>query len=307
MNVVEKFLEGSKLALSKAISMVERGEGFKLLKEIASRKASQDYHIIGITGPPGVGKSTFIAGAIDKLAEDEVAALLIDPSSVRAKGGAILGDRIRMGRYSNNVFIRSVGTRDGLGALSSYTTEILKLFVLFGFKWIIVETAGAGHGDIDVKDIADTVVLIISPEGGDEIQFMKAGIMEIANIFVVNKADRPGADKICDELKNSIKVSTSIVESMKKDTGWTPKVIKTISSENVGIDEAINNIREHRNYLLKTGELEKRRNARKEKELKEIVLRVLMKKLSPQLINKALEMFGDDIFSAAEWVISNLK
>jgi LAO/AO transport system kinase len=164
-------------------------------------------HVLGVTGPPGVGKSTLVNGLVQELNArgDRVAVLAVDPSSP-FRGGALLGDRIRMGDAAKNadVYIRSMATRGVLGGLARAAWAAVELLSAWGFHWIVVETAGVGQNEVDIVDLAETTMLVISPAAGDDVQVMKAGIMEIADIFVVNKSDLPGADRIVDSLRSML-------------------------------------------------------------------------------------------------------
>ncbi len=283
-DIVEGFLVGDKLALSRAISFVERHpERAHELISILSRKTGRSLinpavHIIGITGPPGIGKSTIISQIISRF---DCGVLLCDPSSVRVQGGAILGDRIRMqGVQKNDVFIRSVGTRGELGGISLNTSDIVNIYTLFGMQNIIIETAGTGQTETEIYKVADTVVLVVSPESGDEIQFMKSGILEIADIIVLNKADRPSADKLYNEIRTAIDtaymVSMSIIDEKRQDA-WKPPVIKTVAKNGEGIDELISSIKKHKSYLDETGKLIQKRRMRVERDLLSFLYREILR------------------------------
>jgi LAO/AO transport system kinase len=294
-DIVIGFTSGDKFSLSKAISFVERNpeRSYELISVLSEKTRKNllysETHIIGITGPPGIGKSTLISQIIEKISGEGKSAgvLLCDPSSVKVSGGAILGDRIRMKVPSyDRVFIRSVGTRGELGGISLNTSDIVNLFILFGMEKIIIETAGTGQTETEIYKIADTVVLVVSPESGDEIQFMKSGILEIADIIVLNKADRPSADKMYNEIKIAIdtaaQVSLSIRENGRNGGNksdyeiWKPPVIKAIAKDGVGIDEIMEKIEEHRKYLERTGMLKEKRIKRLERDFKSILTRQIL-------------------------------
>jgi len=291
--IVEGFIRGEKSALSRAISFVERNpeKSYLLISEISKRTGrnllSEDVHIIGITGPAGIGKSTIISQLIKKT---KGGVLLCDPSSVRVEGGAILGDRIRIhaesSTESNGVFIRSVGTRGEFGGISSNTGDIINLFMLFGMKNIIVETAGAGQTETEIHKIADTVVLVVSPESGDEIQFMKSGILEIADIIVLNKADRPDADKLFNEIRVAVDTSHMVLLGIGQNIKWKPPIIKTIAKEGKGIDELIEKIEEHKKFLKENNLILQKRKSRLERDFLSILSKSIIYKLKGTKIYK---------------------
>ncbi len=227
-------------SLARAISFIENGQQGHddLLRSLSDAGAPK---IIGITGPPGAGKSSLVDALIDELIKEEkrIAVLCIDPSSP-FNLGALLGDRIRMSKWYThpNVFIRSLATRGSLGGLSPKIIEITDLVKSAGFDHIIVETVGVGQSEIEVAGLADITVVVVVPEGGDEVQTMKAGLMEIADIFVINKSDRPGADLFERNLK--LMLAPSFTKNAKE-----VRIIKTVATEKKGIRElhdAIKNI-----------------------------------------------------------------
>ncbi len=236
--VLERIQEGNVKSIARSISLIENEvEGYENL--LQSLPASNK-KIIGITGPPGAGKSTLVDALIMKLVKNNqsVAVLCVDPSSP-FNLGALLGDRIRMSEWYNHpaVFIRSLATRGSLGGLHPKIIEISDLLKATPFDHIIIETVGVGQSEIEISSLADTTVVVLVPESGDEIQTLKAGLMEIADIFVVNKADRPDADRFIKTLGLMLRTIASVDAPVP--------VIKTIASENIGIDELINSIFTH--------------------------------------------------------------
>ena len=232
----------SSLSISKAISLIEsnRENGSQLLADLYEHTGNA--YRIGITGSPGAGKSSLTHNLISAYRQkgDRVAVIAVDPTSPFS-GGAVLGDRIRMtAHYSDpNVFVRSMATRGGQGGLALKTQEVGEIFDAAGFGVIIYETVGVGQIELDVMQATDTVVVVLVPESGDEVQMLKAGLMEIGNIFAINKADRPGANKLMITLKNLLSTVTYDADM------WQPEVIHTIATEGKGIDDLLKSIRSH--------------------------------------------------------------
>ena len=238
--LIQQLNKGDKKALARCISIVENElEGYEEI--LTSLRINQSIAVIGVTGPPGAGKSTLINAVIKKLTDQHkrVGVIAIDPTSP-FNYGSLLGDRLRMAEHftNENVFIRSLATRGSLGGLSAKTIEIVDVMRSFNFDYIIVETVGVGQSEVEVVGLADTTVLVLVPEAGDDVQAMKSGVMEIADIFVVNKADRDGANTF---IKNIIQLVHSKIES-----DWHIPVIKAIATKQEGVDELIEAINNHR-------------------------------------------------------------
>ena len=253
--ILKKFKEGSIRALGRAITLVEnRQKDSEFLLQTLNKDTGKA-HIIGFTGSPGAGKSSLIDSLVTYLRKNniKVGIIAVDPSSPFT-GGAILGDRIRMIQHSTDkgVFIRSMANRGQSGGLGMATKDAIKLLDAFGFEVIIIETVGAGQTEIDIVKAADTVIVVLNPESGDDIQAFKAGIMEIADIFVINKADLPGAGRA------RLSIETAVHES-KARNNWTVPVIMTSSFKTQGIDELWEKIGNHFNYLSESNELSQRR------------------------------------------------
>ncbi|MGF7185621.1 LAO/AO transport system kinase [Desulfitispora alkaliphila] len=266
-NHVEGIIKGQKRSIAKAITIVENGEEnkYKLLSQIYDHTGKA--LIIGITGSPGAGKSSLTDALIRAIRADgkTVGVVAVDPSSPFS-GGALLGDRIRMQEHAldDGVYIRSMGTRGSLGGLARSTKEVLRVIDAAGFDVIIVETVGVGQSELDIMTIADTTIVVLTPAGGDHVQTIKAGIMEIGDVFVINKADLPGVKKTKMEVNSMLDLSTF-------EDGWRPPVIPTISVREEGIQELWNTIEEHSQHLKDRGLFTTERERKLSRELLEIV------------------------------------
>jgi LAO/AO transport system kinase len=299
------FEAGRRVALARAISAVEdQAPGFRELL-IALHGRIGHAHRIGITGPPGAGKSTLAAALIAhwRAAGKTVGVVAVDPTSPFT-GGALLGDRIRMNDLSldEGVFIRSMATRGSLGGLSLATREVSDVIDAFGFDRILVETVGVGQTELDIASAADTTVVVLVPESGDGIQAMKAGLMEVSDLFVINKADRPGADRVAREISmmlhlrtgrtlrnvpahHGVDLSLAARRTGAKATaeaaepagpaGWEIPVLQTIAPEGKGIGELVTALDLHRQWLDESGERTRRRRRRLEQRVRDEVDRLL--------------------------------
>ncbi|MBN2542290.1 methylmalonyl Co-A mutase-associated GTPase MeaB [bacterium] len=269
-DLLQNFSEGNVVALAKIISIIEnRSEGYEDILSKLFLKSSNAYRI-GITGPTGAGKSTVVDKIAYALAQGkhDIGIIAVDPSSPYT-GGAVLGDRVRMKDLFtfDNVFIRSMATRGSLGGLASATKDVLIAFDSFGKDYIIVETIGVGQVELDVVDACDTVVVILTPEGGDSIQAMKAGLIEIADIFVINKSDRDGADIFAQELQSILEMREGYGEKSK----WQIPIISTVAVTNQGIDELLAEIGNHKKFISDAGVFEVRRKAQIEHRVRDII------------------------------------
>lgn len=264
--LVADVVNGDRRSIAKTITLIENkpAEAQRIISQLYPRTGKA--HTIGITGPPGSGKSTLIGSLVEKLRKQgrTVGVVAVDPTSPFT-GGAFLGDRVRMQKLSidKGVFIRSMATRNNPGGIARATKDAVKVLDASGKDVIIVETVGAGQSEVEIIKVAQTIVVVLAPGLGDDIQAIKAGTMEIGDIFVVNKADRENVEKTATEIWAMLNMNT---ENQK----WTPPVIKTTAIKDEGISDLIDKIDQHRNYL-KTGILDVRRRERIEAELVEAI------------------------------------
>ena len=297
MDIAKELLAGNRLALSRAITAIENEypEANDIMKELYTHTGHA--YVVGITGPPGAGKSTMtdkIARAYRKKGMT-VGIVAVDPSSPFT-GGAILGDRIRMDDLTldKGVFIRSMGTRGSLGGLSHKTADVVKAMDAFGKDIIIVETVGVGQSEVDIVKAADTTMVILIPGMGDDIQAIKAGILEIGDLFVINKSDIDGADKVVREINmmldldaGSMRIAKTATQKALEDQFhhlsvapkaeeaapgyWRPPVHKVVAMQNEGIEELVELVGKHRAFIEENGELTRRRTKRAKDEMLDIL------------------------------------
>jgi LAO/AO transport system kinase len=268
-------LEGDRSALARLLSMIEQGgDDARTVGRLSYPLGGHSY-TVGLTGAPGAGKSTLTSSIIGHLRKMdlEVAVLAIDPSSPFT-GGAILGDRVRMQDHATDrgVFIRSMATRGHLGGLSLAAPEAIRLLDAIGRLWVLVETVGVGQVEVEIAGKADTTVVVVNPGWGDSVQANKAGLMEIADVFVINKADRKGVDETRRDLEQMLDLSDLPHEA------WRPPIVPTIGSTGEGVDALWDVVQQHRAHISSTGELDRRRRFRLREELREIVARRLEQK-----------------------------
>jgi len=273
-DLVSRMLDGDRLALARLITRVEnRSPEVPAIMQAIHERTGRAY-VLGITGPPGAGKSTLVDRITSLLRAEQqpVGVIAVDPSSPFT-GGAVLGDRIRMQTHTldPDVFIRSMATRGSLGGLARATGDVIKVMDAFGFPWILIETVGVGQTELDIIRQADTTVVALVPESGDSVQAMKAGLMEVADVFVVNKADRDGAHALMAELKFSVHLHYT-GSAQARDVDWEVPVLATQAVNDVGMDTLLRQIRSHRTVLEQAGALEKRRQARRRADLEALLV-----------------------------------
>ncbi len=308
MSLVEALLKGDKRAVAKLISLIEDGDPAAAQAIGALYPRTGNAHVVGVSGPPGTGKSTLVFRLAQELRKRgrRVGIVAIDPTSPLT-GGALLGDRIRMGDLTRDegVFIRSMGTRGRLGGVSAATADAANVLDAYGSDVVFVETAGAGQTDVEVSDLVHTTLVVLMPGVGDEVQALKAGLFEVADVFVVNKADLEDADRVATDLQMMLDLGA--------ETAWEPPILKTSALRDEGIPEVADALEAHHTHLRKTGRLEDVERQRVEKELfvalteaaleqsaklregkayEDVVAQVLRRETSPR--EAAMRLLGDE-------------
>jgi GTPase len=299
---------GDPRAVARLISLIE--DGSPMLREVAALLAPRtgEAQIVGITGSPGVGKSTSTSVLVTafRAVGKRVGVLAVDPSSPFT-GGALLGDRVRMQEHATDpeVYIRSMASRGHLGGLAWATPQALRVLDAAGCDVVVVETVGVGQSEVEVARLADTTVVLLAPGMGDGIQVAKAGILEIADIYVVNKADRDGADSVLRDLRAMLALVGGNAQS------WRPPIVKTVANQAEGLDLLVDAIDQHRGWMESTGELDRRRSRRARDEIEAIALTALRGKLQDVHGHDRLDELADavatgqtDPYAAADEVIA---
>ncbi len=315
-DLVARAREGQPRAVARLISFVE--DASPLLREVTAALApyAGRAHVIGLTGAPGVGKSTSTSAIVARLRNRDlrVGVLAVDPSSPFS-GGALLGDRVRMQEHATDpqVFIRSMASRGHLGGLSWATPQAVRVLDAAGCDVVLVETVGVGQSEVEVAGAADTTVVLLAPGMGDGVQAAKAGILEIGDLFVVNKADRDGAESTLRELRHMISLGSG-PRSGPADDPWRPPVLKTVAAKGDGAEEVVEAMLEHRAWLERSGELAARRRARAAVEIEAIAFGMLRARIGDLRGDQRLEVLADhvasgdtDPYAAADALVAGLS
>ncbi len=309
--LVEQARGGSSRAVARLISLVE--DASPALREVMALLAPHagSARVVGLTGSPGVGKSTSTSALVAAYRRRgmRVGVLAVDPSSPFS-GGALLGDRVRMQDHATDdgVFIRSMASRGHLGGLSWATPQALRVLSAAGCDVVLLETVGVGQAEVEVARLADTTLVLLAPGMGDGIQAAKAGILEVADVFVVNKADRDGADTVVRDLRHMLSLG-----DRRTDEGWRVPVVKTVASRGEGVDDVVDEVERHGAWLADTGRLEQRRRDRAADEVEAIALTVLRSRMGDLRGGGSLERLAADVvagttdpYTAADDLVSGL-
>jgi LAO/AO transport system kinase len=299
---LDRALSGDTRALARLISLVEDGSprAREVIKDLLPRTGHA--RIIGLTGAPGVGKSTMTAALVGafRAAGRRIAVLAVDPTSPFT-GGALLGDRIRMQEHATDeaVFIRSMASRGHLGGLAAATPQAIRVLDAAGFELIIIETVGVGQAEVAIASLADTVAVLLAPGMGDAIQAAKAGILEVADLFIVNKADKPDAQQVVRDLRGML--------ALGANKGWKPPIITTTATAGEGLAEVVTQLDAHRDWLTASGELTRRRHARAREEITALAFAALRDRVTASGVDELAARVADgtlDPFQAAEDILA---
>ncbi|HEX6477627.1 MAG TPA: methylmalonyl Co-A mutase-associated GTPase MeaB [Ktedonobacteraceae bacterium] len=297
-NIVERLLNGDRRALARMVTLIEN-ESPQARRYLAQLHQHAGHaHIIGVTGAPGAGKSTLVTHLVRELRnrDRKIGVVAVDPTSPFS-GGAILGDRIRMMELAgdSNVFIRSMASRGSLGGLSASTRDVVRAMDAAAYDPIIIETVGTGQAEVEVMRAAQTVLVVSAPGMGDEVQAIKAGILEIADIFVVSKADKPGADQTVAELAMLLSLDPQRRQHDKSKPYWRIPVLKTSAMKNQGITQLVDAIEKHREYLLESGMLTHRAQRQVLSEVQALVLHAVVNALKANVSEEEWQQMVEDI------------
>jgi LAO/AO transport system kinase len=293
-NIVERLLSGDRRALARMVTLIESeaAPSHRYLAELHQHAGRA--HIVGVTGAPGAGKSTLVTRLVReyrKQQDTKIGVIAIDPTSPYS-GGAILGDRIRMMELAGdpNVFIRSMASRGSLGGLSSSTRDVVRAMDAAGYDPIIIETVGTGQAEVEVMRTAQTVLVVVAPGMGDDIQAIKAGILEIADIFVVSKADKAGADQTVAELAMLLSL-----DSNRRKAAWRIPIVKTSSYKEQGIEQLVESIQQHRQYLHESGVVVSRAQRQVRSELNALILHAVANALKAEMSEEEWDAIIADV------------
>ena len=309
MELVPRVLEGDRRALARLISLIE-DDGPPAREALAAlHPHTGRAHVIGVTGAPGTGKSTLVNELAKGLRAQgrTVGIVAVDPTSPFT-GGALLGDRVRMRDLAGDpgIFIRSMATRGSLGGLAQATGDVVKVLDAVGFAVVLVETVGVGQAEVDIARTAHTTVVVEAPGLGDEVQALKAGLLEIADLLVVNKADRPGAAQTARALE-------AMLDLGRSDNGWRPPVLQTVALDGTGVDAALEAIAAHRAYLQESGQWARRERERARADLLRVLERELLHRLRARAGEDVLEHWVErvaarqvDVYTAAAALLDGL-
>ncbi len=293
LNLVERLLNGDRRALARMVTLIEAEapQARNYLAELHQHAGHA--HIIGVTGSPGAGKSSLVTRMVRELRnrEHKVGVIAVDPTSPFT-GGAILGDRIRMMELAGdpNIFIRSMASRGNLGGLATSTRDVVRAMDAAGYSPIIIETVGTGQAEVEVMRTAQTVLVVVAPGMGDDIQAIKAGILEIADIFVVSKADKPGADQTAAELSMLLSL-----DSHRRQAPWRIPILKTSALKVQGIGELVDAIQKHQVYLQDSGSLAQRAQIQAKSEIQNLILQMVMKSLKDTVREEEWDTLAEDM------------
>ena len=297
-NLAERLLSGDRRALARMVTLIENEspQARRYLAELHQHAGNA--HIVGVTGAPGAGKSTLVTHIVRELRrrDRKVGVIAVDPTSPFT-GGAILGDRIRMMELAGdpNVFIRSMASRGSLGGLSASTRDVVRAMDAAGYNPIIIETVGTGQAEVEVMRAAQTVLVVSAPGMGDEVQAIKAGILEIADIFVVSKADKPGADQTVAELAMLLSLDPNRRLHDKSKPYWRIPVLKTSAIKDQGITQLVDAVERHREYLVESGMLAHRAQRQVRSEVEALVVHAVMNALREELPEDEWQKLLEDI------------